>query len=748
MKGRCRMREVALKGWFWHWGKLIYSYRWTVLVIWVLLFAGFSYFAQQAPSMLKDNGFTPYGSDAEVSAQLLRKELNISSSIVNVVYESESEDLTQQGAMQRIMDALEPVRKLSYISSIEFNQASRTSIEHSNQVQSVSIVLDTDTNEALEKYPELREVIKAPEGLKLYITGGTPVLYDMQEASKSDIMKAETIGLPIALIVLLFVFGTVIGAALPLVVGVMSVGITLGITYFIALQMELSNFLPNVVTMLGLAVGIDYALFMVSRFREELKKHPSVEDAVAMTSQAAGKSIFFSGAAVLIGLVAMLFVDLPIFRSFSLGGVLVVSLSVLIANTLLLALLGLFGHRINQWNLVPKKWKGQGSTKFWSWMAYSVMKRPVLIVIVLSSGLIALMVPVSSMKLGIPEAEVLPPSYDSRYGSDLLMKHYDEREMNPILISITSKEPIASEATIKQVNDYSEVINTMNNVRSVVSYVTVLEPTQLSEKAQLLQQETVVKMLIDQKLAHDHTTVIRVIPETLPDEDDTKALIRELRKLDAGDLQARVGGGPAYALDIIDRISDGIVPVLLFVMGITYVVLLIAFRSVLLPLKAVLMNMLSLGASLGVVVLVFQYGYFADLLNITSTGSITATLPVIIFCIVFGISMDYEVFLISRIIEEYEATGDNEASTAQGLRKTGGLITSAAFILIVVVGSFIFTDIEIMKALGLGLALAVLIDATVIRIFVVPALMKLLGSANWWAPSFIKPIRPKEKAPH
>lgn len=214
--------------------------------------------------------------------------------------------------------------------------------------------------------------------------------------------------------------------------------------------------------------------------------------------------------------------------------------------------------------------------------------------------------------------------------------------------------------------------------------------------------------------------------------------MKQIRELDAGGLEVKVTGGPAYRLDMLDRINERIPVVVGFVMVVTYFVLLAAFRSVLLPLKAVLMNVLSLGASIGIVVAVFQNGFMAELLHITSTGYVDATLPIIIFCVVFGISMDYEVFLISRIVEEYEKTGDNEASTAEGLRRTGSLITSAAFILIVVVGSFIYTDIQIIKALGLGLSLAVLIDATLIRIIVVPALMKLLGRANWWAPRWIR----------
>jgi RND superfamily putative drug exporter len=355
--------------------------------------------------------------------------------------------------------------------------------------------------------------------------------------------------------------------------------------------------------------------------------------------------------------------------------------------------------------------------------------------------MIYMMTPLSQMKLGVPNAEVLPPSYESRYGSDLMKQAYDSRELNPIQIRIHTEKEVWDESSIRQVREYAKRVADTSGVTKVQSYVHVLGDKSEAELAAVFKGQEARKQLENLKLAKDHTALLVVIPEQDPDDPVTDGLVRNLRKLQTGGLDVLVTGGPAYRLDIIDRIQDRIPEVLAFVMGITYLVLLVAFRSVLLPLKAVLMNVLSLGASLGIVVLVFQYGYLADALHITSIGYVSATLPVIIFCVVFGISMDYEVFLISRIMEEYERTGDNELSTAEGLKKTGSLITSAAFILVVVVGSFLFTDIEIMKALGLGLGLAVLIDATIIRIMLVPALMKLLGKANWWAPRWMRSKR-------
>jgi putative drug exporter of the RND superfamily len=743
-KGDVTVRETSSKGFFWRWGHTIYRHRRLVVIGWVVLFIGFGMVAQKTPGMLKDNGFTPKGSDSDRGLTELQQELDLPTSLLNLVYTRNGADLTKADEKQEIMDSLHDLKNLPYVQNVSFSATPRNAGH--NDVQTVAVALNLKTDPALEKYPEIKKTVKPPAGMKVYVSGGPAILYDMQQASKHDIAKSEAIGLPIALLVLLVVFGTLVGAVLPMIVGLMSVTTTLGITYFIAQSYSLSNFLPNMVTMLGLAVGIDYALFLVSRFREELKRQPNVAEAVAMTSQTAGKSIFFSGVAVLIGLLGMFFIDLTFYRSLCLGGLLVVSVSVLVANTLLLALLGMLGTRINSLNVLPQSLRQRGTSRFWEKVAYGVMKRPILLTLIVGCGLIYMMTPLGHMKLGVPNAEVLPPSYESRHGSDLMKLAYDSREMNPIQIRIHTEKEVWDEASIRQVREYAKKAADTSGVNKVQSYVNALGAGSDADLAAAFKAPEARKQLEDLKLAKNHTALLAVVPIQDPDDPGTDVLVRDLRKLDPGGLDVLVTGGPAYRLDIIDRIQDRIPEVLAFVMGITYLVLLAAFRSVLLPLKAVLMNILSLGASLGIVVLDFQYGYMADALHITSIGYVSATLPVIIFCVVFGISMDYEVFLISRIMEEYEATGDNELSTAEGLKKTGSLITSAAFILVVVVGSFIFTDIEIMKALGLGLGLSVLIDATIIRVMLVPALMKLLGKANWWAPKWLR-IRKDNRGP-
>ncbi len=726
------MSEARRKGFFWSWGLSIHRNRWIVVLFCAAVFFGMGIYALKVPELLKDNGFAPRGSESDHGYTLLQDKLGFASSAITLVYTSDTLDLTSPREISVILSSLNELREFPYIRNVTLNDTPRLS--QSSGIQSVHIELDLDKTEGLNNYPELRSRIRAPDGMEVFVDGPTAILYDIQQATKKDLSKSEMLGLPVALVVLILIFGTLWAAILPLIVGVMSVTVTLGASYFIAEKYSLSNFMPNMVTMIGLAIGIDYALFVVSRFREELVRQRAVSTAVAATCRVAGKSIFFSGFAVLIGMLGMLFIDLPVMRAFCLGGVLVVLSSVLLSNTLLLALLGILGHKINSLSLFPALQRRRRNSTAWERIAFTVMKRPVFLVLLMSGILILLMLPIGGMKLGVPNAEVLPPTYESRQGSDLLKQTYDSREAHPIQIVVEAPGSIWGREAVREVQAYSEQIRAHSGIASVTNYITVLGNRSPDQTAAMLQNDSTKRQIEGQKLAKGNAAIIVAVPRSDPESAETAGLIRELRGLDSGGLHSFITGATANRVDIMDRIDRGLPAMTGFVMVITYLVLFVAFKSVLLPLKAVMMNVLSLGASLGIVVIVFQNGLMADLLNITSIGYVSIVLPVTIFCVVFGISMDYEVFLISRIKEEYERTGDNERSTAAGLTKTGGLITSAALILIVVVGSFVFSDIEITKALGVGLFSAIFIDATFIRVIVVPALMKLLGRANWWVP--------------
>jgi RND superfamily putative drug exporter len=738
------MRVTSEHSWFKQWGKQMYRFRYTVLIIWLVIFIGLAGFASQAQSVFKDNGFTPEGSDSDRGLVVITDKFNTENVYMQLVYQSDKLDLTLEENKKKIIDSLQPLLEKEVAGEPRWTEAKR--ITEDKSVTSLQVPLDLTTDESLDQYPKLRKLVEAPEEMKVYSTGGTAVLSDLSEASKRDALRAEIIGLPIALIVLIFVFGTLFASLLPLIVGLVSMTTTLGIFYFVAeAGVSLSTYLPNIVTMLGLAVGIDYALFLVSRFREELKIQATIEAAVAQTAHTAGKSIFFSGLAVLVGLFGMLFIPLNFFQSLCLGGALVVTLSVVVGNTLLLSLLGIFGHKINKFHLLPMRLRSENRQGgIWRKIAYTVMRRPFILSVLIVALLVTLLAPLFGVKFGVPGAEVLPPKYESRYGQDLLYKTFDQREIEPLLITVETKKVVTDPTSIQLIRDYVSELEDMSGVLRVRSYLdAVANVPDVKQASAVLSSEQVKSQLIQAGSAKDNLAVLEIVSQYKPKSDAVDQLVDKLRNKEHEGLTTHVTGSEPFRIDMISFIVNGIPWVLTFVLGVTFIILLFAFRSVVLPLKAVIMNVLSLGASLGVVVSVFQNGHFAELLNVTSSGYVNATTPVLIFCVVFGISMDYEVFLISRIIENYEQTGDNSLSTAEGLRHTGGLITSAAFILIVVVGTFMFTDIEIMKSLGMGLSLAVLLDATVIRIGLVPALMKLLGPANWWAPKWLGPIQPR-----
>lgn len=737
------MKERQKKASVRQWGSIIFRYRWTVVSAWVFLIVCLGFFAIRTPSMLQDTGFTPNGSSSVRGIALLEEKLGLSAASLDIVIQSTSgQNLTTFEKKSKIWEELAPLREQPFVSDMYESIVTRYAGE--DGIVSYTVLLKENANQALSHFEEIKAAVPSINGAKTYITGNLAVYHDMSSAVRHDIVRAEAFGIPAALIILLFLFGTIPAALLPIVVGIGSVAVTMGSLYFVAAQgVPLSNFLPNMVTMLGLAVGIDYALFIVSRFREELGSQP-VEAALVAACRTAGRSVFYSGAAVMTGMLALGFVRLPVFRSLAFGGMLVVLVSVLAACTLLPALLAILGRRIFAWPVRSRAKDGsRGSSGSVIWVRISelIMSRPGIIAAVVTAALLLAMTPALHMKLGIPSAEVLPPSYDSRYGADLMKKAYDMKEANAIIIAAELDQSYDDPRSIRLVKSYVSRLQHLPGVHHVESYTSFLRDGVDNISPEL-------KAEVEKRhAALDKAAIIIVVPEQGEDAPATVRLVRDIRQSPPEGMQIDVTGSPAYKLDIMDRIQGGLPYVLVTVLSVTYIVLFAAFRSIVLPLKAVVMNLLSLGASFGLVTLVFQHGYGAGLLQVTYTGSVFAVLPILIFCVVFGISMDYEVMMLSRIAEAYSKEGNNERSTAIGLQRTGGMITGAALILAVVAGAFMFTDNELMKALGLGLTASVLIDVTVVRILLVPSLMKLLGKANWWLPGFLSSLaKPKPKA--
>ncbi|MFL5992095.1 MAG: MMPL family transporter [Rubrobacteraceae bacterium] len=794
-------------------GPFAHRFRWAILVTWAMLVIASVFFAPDLSGRLKGGGFEGSNSEAERVQDLMSEEFGVSPATLIVVFEGDGLSARGEEFQDAQEEALEGVRRMPEVHNVTTyagTQDARFISDDGKKAYAV-IAFNVSIDETRNVVDEVRDKVRSEE-LDTYVTGAAAVYQDLEEASNEDIKRAEKYAFPFALLILLLAFGTVVAAGVPVLIGGVSVLTTLAVLYFVSGTYDMSVFVLTLSTMLGLGLGIDYALFFVSRFREELESYP-VSEAVSRTVTTAGRSIFFSGTAVLIGLSGLLFFPFMFMRSIGVAGVMVVFVSVAAALTLLPALLGVLGHRVN-WLPVRRHGRSIG-TGFWGRSAEVVMRHPLVVILLVSTLLATLLYPVTHMKVGIPEASVLPEKYESRAGDDILKQNFEYAALNPMEIVATLPEDPLSADGLADAKALGESIERTGEIASVESVFTVGEEAARSyargvadaRKEARAEAERREEVAVKSELQSLRTRyglvppgaegriraeaerrasaeVERRVPE-LPEGVSTEGEIspqgvanfldspraRESKELQdaldsyvAGDrilLQAvtkanpyteaahaavdevrtaeapegvsfLVGGLSAGQKDFISSLYGKAPYAAAFVLSVTYLILLVSFRSVFIPLKAVIVNILSLTASFGAIVFVFQDGNLSGLLDFTPLGFVDATLPILMFCTIFGVSMDYEVFLLSRIREAYENGESNTASVAKGLVATAGIITSAAAIIIVVTGAFAFTGIILTKAVGLGLAVAVFVDATIIRVLLVPATMRILGDWNWW----------------
>jgi RND superfamily putative drug exporter len=569
-----------------------------------------------------------------------------------------------------------------------------------------------------------------------YLAGSSAIFHDMEVVSDQDLQRVELVTLPIAGLVLLLIFGSVVASATPVLMAPVTVTMALALIYFIGHRVDMSIFVLNTTSMLGLGIAIDYSLFMVNRFREELDRGHDLETAVGRTVATSGRSILVSAMVVTAGFYALTLSGVQMLRSLGIGGSIVTALSFLVATTLLPAVLGVLGKRINLLPVVPIR---STMRHVWRTLAVRVMKWPVAIIALVAVIVVTLALPAFHLRVGIPGPEILPPSVDSRAGNDLLNRHLGYANQSPVLVVVErrpqtppSTAQSAAFAVLDRVCSSSEVVglatrpilNSPSEIRSCDQALAALQNATATQRAQA------------QLVATRHRVgLLSVFLRSDPSSAAAERFVSSLRHdPPIPGYRVLVGGQTAGQMDFNDYLYSRFPLIVLFVIATIYGVLLVAFRSALLPLKAVLMNVFSILAAYGVVVFAFQDGHLADLLGFTVVGNVDSIVPVLLFCVLFGISTDYEVFLLTRVQEEYLATGNNEESVAKGLEVTGRIISSAAVVMIVVFGAFGFARLVVIKEIGVGLALAVLLDATLIRLLLVPAMMRLLGRWNWWLP--------------
>jgi len=727
-------------------GRLCGKHRYLVIGIWVALVVSALPFLSRIDDPLKVGGFSSEKSDGSRAATLLQRELGFSPSSMVLIYESDSLRAEEPKFQEQVAGSLANITDLPFVRDVVLPTEDETLISPSGEIAYAIVGLSLPPEEAQRLVPEFEAAIQAQVDVRVVVAGAPAFYADIETASQRDLRRAELIALPFALVALVLVFGTLVSALIPLIIGCASVGVILFTIYGVAHLVDISIFALNLATMLGLGLAVDYCLFITSRFREELASGgSSVESAVAVAVGRAGRAVFFSGLTVLIGLAGLISFPLMFLRSIGVAGVIVVAISTSAALTLLPAVLTVIGYRIERWPVGPLAMKSHGHDEghgMWHRIATMVMKRPV-VVMLITLGLLGLLgSPFLRANISSPDATILPQDLPSRQGFDLLAKEYSGGEISPFVIALETQTSMFRPENLNVVNSLVRLLEQDERISRVQSAVTLpgvdaLEnPFVIVNGRRLLElagQETRLSSFISTEAA-----VMLAYPVAPANAPANRELLEDLRRMDpGGDVAILIGGGTAEIVDVVDVIYSGFPIAAALIFGTTYLVLLIVFRSVLLPLKAIIMNVMSILASYGALVWVFQDGNLARILRFTPQGFVEASLPVIMFCVLFGLSMDYEVFLLSRIQEEWDRTGDNERSVAVGLQRSGRIISSAALIVVVVTISFVSADVVLVKALGFGIALAVAIDATVVRALLVPATMKLLGNANWWIPEWL-----------
>jgi RND superfamily putative drug exporter len=622
------------------------------------------------------------------------------------------------------------------------------------------ILLDLKPDDSPAALEGIQAALVAVDGIKVALAGGPSFYADIQIVSETDLQRSELISLPLAAIVLLLVFGSAVAAGLPLAVGGATVIVALAAIFGIAQATRMSIFVLNLTTLLGLGLGVDYSLLLVSRFREELGRGAKLGDAVQRTVATAGRAVFFSGVTVMLGLAGLALFDFAILRSIGIAGAITVAIAVASSVTLMPAILSLLGPRVNR---LAIRRLGSGKVNErgpWARLARAVMRRPIAVALPTLALLIALGTPWLGVRFNAPDGSILPERVPSRQALDALTDAFGEGSFSPMTAAVRTDGPVTSAANIKLLYDWVQALQADPRVARVDSIVSI-DPRLTLTQYQLLYSSSsadgatppdrYAAQILSFTTAGDLTTV-SITPTNGPNRPESRALVGELRAAHPGTigagtpsaitppagLNALIGGGAAEIVDVVDTISGEFPRTAAVVILATLLILAVLLRSIVLPIKAVVMNTLSILASFGALVWIFQDGNLSALLGFAPLGFVETTIPVILFCVLFGLSMDYEVFLLTRMREIYDRTGDNAAAVAGGLERSGRIITSAALIVVVVAGSFVFAEIVLIKALGVGVAIAVALDATIVRALLVPATMRLFGKWNWWAPRWME----------
>ena len=696
------------------WTRLVLRHRWPVVGTWIILFV-VSGWAASGLSRLLTNRFSIPGSETAKAEKILHDQFGQrSDGAFQLVFRVDpGTDVraalpSLEAAGERAAEALPTGRFVS-------------AQPNSPDVASAFVTSNLQPADAKNYTGEVREAAGRVAGGMLYVTGAPAITADLDPVFNEDIKKGELyIAIPIALLILLFVFGT-LTVLIPFLFSLAAIPVTLAIIWIFANYMELSTYLQNMVTLIGLGIAIDYSLLVVYRYREE-RRSMARDDAIVRTMATAGRAVVFSGTAVAIGLALMLAMPLPFMRGFGLGGLFIPAVSVACALTLLPVLLSLLGDRLERVRLVPRavmNRRADEERNMWARLARSIMRRPLPYALATSAVLIALAIPVLTLQVGPGTNKGIPQDLPSVQGLNVLAGALGQGALSPTEVAIDTGR--ARGATDPEVR--AAVARLVTGLRADPEFTGIrgadLEPP-----------------YVDSTGRYVHLQITNVHEYGTPEAQDFARRLRS-QIVPAADFPPGVdvfaGGGPPSSVDVIETAYGAFPWLVLAVLVATYFLLLRAFRSLLLPLKAIILNCLSIGAAYGLLVIVFKLGA-GSAIGLETYDQIEFWIPIFLFAMLFGLSMDYEVFLVSRMREEWDATQDNEHAVAVGLAKTGRIVSAAGAIMFAAFMGFVAGSILGLQQFGFGLAAAILIDVTIIRALLVPSAMKLFGRWNWWLP--------------
>ncbi|MCU1367901.1 MAG: putative rane protein, partial [Ilumatobacteraceae bacterium] len=705
--------------------------RRLVLYLTVLLLLVAGAIGSGAFGKLKGSGYSDPGAESTKASDVLHTQFRTGDPNLVILVDAKSGSVDDPAVVRAAADLTAQLAAHPDITQV----VSYWSLGDSPQLRSrdgskaVIVARMTGTDDNINTtFDDIDDQLRATDGatIKVQLGGGAAVSADLNAQIGDDLAKAETLSVPITLVLLILVFGGLIAAGMPLLIALISVVGTLFSLFVIGSLTDVSIYSINLTTALGLGLANDYSLFIVNRYREELARGLTPHDAVVRTVETAGRTVAFSSFVVAASLSALLVFPLFFLRSFAYAGISVVIVAAIGATVALPALLAVVGRRVNSLSVHRRTPKVRANGTFWHRLAHGVMRRPVPVALGTIALLLVLGTPFLKVNFGLSTTSALPKSAESRQVSEQLTDDFATNSGESFAIVAAA----APSADITAIDAYAAEVSALSGVAQVDTLTGTYRAGALDAAP------------TDRNAAFASGAAgvyFSVTPSVVQRSAAGEALVKTIRHLDAP-FSTGVEGSAAQLIDTKAAITSRLPIALGLIALITFVLLFLVFGSVLVPIKAIVLNLLSLTATFGAMVWIFQQGHGSGLLDFTADGTLDVSMPILMFCIAFGLSMDYEVFLLSRIKEDYDRTGDNTHAVATGLEQTGRIVTAAAALLAVTFLAFGISGVTFIKMFGLGLALAVVMDATIIRGLLVPAFMRLAGDANWWAPAWMRRI--------